>query len=89
MNNEQSKSTQNTNGKKFTGKVVSAKSLKTVIVAFQTVTRHPLYKKAIRRTRRIAVHNESFDLSVGDSVRIGETRPLSRTKHFIVLEKIN
>jgi small subunit ribosomal protein S17 len=82
MNNEKIK------GKIFTGEVVSAKTPKTVIVAIISMHRHPLYKKAVRKTRRFAVHNESLTLAVGDTVRIQETKPISKTKHFIVLEKV-
>ena len=69
--------------------VVSSKTPKTVIVAVQSSYRHPLYKKAVRRTRRFAAHNESFELVMGDKVKMRETKPVSRTKHFIVFEKVN
>lgn len=82
MNNEKIK------GKIFTGVVVSAKTPKTVIVAIVSMHRHPLYKKAVRKTRRFAAHNESLALAIGDNVRIQETKPISKTKHFIVLEKV-
>ena len=73
--------------KVFSGTVVSLATKKTVIVALTKVRRHPLYKKAIKRTRRFAAHNESLTLTVGDKVEIMETRPVSRTKHFIVTKK--
>jgi len=73
--------------KVFSGTVVSLATKKTVIVALTRVRRHPLYKKAIKRTRRFAAHNESLTLTVGDKVEIMETRPVSRTKHFIVTKK--
>jgi len=76
-------------GKVFEGMVVSSKTPKTVIVAVQSSYRHPLYKKAVRRTRRFAAHNESFELVMGDKVKMRETKPVSRTKHFIVFEKVN
>jgi len=75
-------------GKIFTGKVVSAKTAKTIIVAVSSTYTHPLYKKAIRTTRRFSVHNESLAVAVGDTVRIQETKPISKTKHFIVIEKM-
>jgi small subunit ribosomal protein S17 len=75
-------------GKIFTGKVVSAKTPKTIIVAVSSTYQHPLYKKAIRTTRRFSVHNESLTVAVGDTVRIQETKPISKTKHFIVIEKM-
>jgi small subunit ribosomal protein S17 len=75
-------------GKIFTGEVVSTRLTKTVIVAVSSTYRHPLYRKAVRTTRRFSAHNESLELSVGDKVRIRETKPISKTKHFIVIEKI-
>ena len=75
--------------KVFSGTVVSLATKKTVIVALTKVRRHPLYKKAIKRTRRFAAHNESLTLAVGDKVEIMETRPVSRTKHFIVTKKVS
>lgn len=74
--------------KTLTGIIVSQATPKTVIVAVESFKRHPLYKKAVRRTKRFAAHNESLTLAVGDTIRMAETRPLSRTKHFIVTEKI-
>lgn len=74
--------------KTFTGKVVSAKTPNTAIVAVSSTFRHPLYKKAVRRTRRFAVHYESITLTIGDNVEIAEIRPMSRTKHFIVTKKL-
>jgi small subunit ribosomal protein S17 len=75
-------------GKIFTGEVVSNRTPKTVIVAVTSMHRHPIYKKAVRRTRRFPVHNESVQCAIGDTVRIQETKPISKTKHFIVLEKV-
>lgn len=74
-------------GKQLVGEVVAANSPRTIIVAVSTVHRHPLYKKAVKRTVRFAVHNESLAVAVGDHVVIGETKPKSKTKHFIVLAK--
>lgn len=75
--------------KVFSGVVVSAATARTVIVALVRIRRHPLYKKAIKRTRRFAVHNESLTLAVGDKVEIEETKPISRTKHFVVTKKVS
>ena len=75
-------------GKIFTGTVVSAKTPQTVIVMVASTRLHPLYKKLMRRTKRLAVHNPTLTLAEGDTVRIQETKPLSKTKHFIVLEKV-
>ena len=76
-----------TTGKIFDGVVVATKNIKTVIVTVTSTHRHPLYKKAVKTTRRFAAHNDSLTLAVGDHVRIKETRPISKTKHFRVLEK--
>lgn len=75
-------------GKEMIGKVVSTGMNKTVIVAVTHSTRHRLYKKAMRRTKHFAAHNESIAVVKGDHVRIIETKPISKTKHFLVLEKI-
>ena len=72
----------------FIGKVVSVSSAKTVIVEVTHQYRHPLYKKAVNRMKRFAVHNESTPLVVGDNVQIAESKPISRTKHFIVVSKL-
>ncbi len=73
--------------KTVTGRVVSV-SPKTVIVAVVHEFRHPLYEKAVKRTKKFAVHNENTELVVGDNVAIVETRPISRTKHFMVKGKL-
>jgi small subunit ribosomal protein S17 len=72
----------------ITGKVESVKNTKTAIVSVMHEFRHPLYKKAVKRTRRFAVHNEKTELAVGDTVHIKETKPVSKTKHYIVVEKL-
>lgn len=65
------------------GKVISI-GQKTVIVEVSHDFRHPLYKKAVTRTKKMAVHNENANVKVGDTVTIVETRPISRRKHFKV-----
>ncbi len=72
----------------FEGKVVSTKMQKTVVVEVERTFRHPLYKKIIRRQKRFKAHNEKFDLKEGDFIKIRETRPISKDKHFLVIEKI-
>lgn len=74
--------------KTFTGKVVSTKMTKTVVVDVSHIVRHPVYKKALTVTNKFVVHNELPDIAVGDFVKIAETRPISRLKHFKVIEKI-
>ncbi|MCL4363683.1 30S ribosomal protein S17 [Patescibacteria group bacterium] len=70
------------------GKVVSTKMQKTVVVEVERKTTHPAYRKVIVRHKKYKSHNENLELSVGDLVRIEETLPMSKDKHFRVLEKI-
>ena len=69
-----------------TGDVVSDAMDKTVVVRISTQVRHPLYGKIIRRSTKLKAHDESNDAHVGDVVRIVETRPLSKTKRWRVVE---
>jgi small subunit ribosomal protein S17 len=68
------------------GRVVSSKMDKTVVVRVETLRRHPLYKKTIRKTTNFKAHDENNECSLGDVVRIRETRPLSRDKRWRVIE---
>jgi small subunit ribosomal protein S17 len=70
------------------GLVVSDKMDKTVVVVIQELKPHPLYKKVVRSTTRLKVHDESNDAHVGDRVRVVETRPLSKDKRWRVAEII-
>ncbi len=72
--------------KSLVGTVVSDKMEKTVVVAVETTTRHRLYHKIFRRTKRYQAHDDRLDAKVGDQVRILETRPLSRHKRWRVAE---
>jgi small subunit ribosomal protein S17 len=72
--------------KSITGTVVSDKMAKTVIVQVATTTRHRLYKKIMRRTKRYLAHDDRLGAKPGDTVRIVETRPLSRLKRWRVAE---
>lgn len=67
------------------GVVTSDRMQKTVVVEIETVSRHPLYKKTIRRAKTLKAHDEA-GARVGDRVRIAETRPLSRDKRWRVVE---
>ena len=69
-----------------TGVVVSDKMEKTIIVAVTHLKRHPIYHKTVRRTSRFAAHDEANDAKPGDVVRIEETRPLSKTKRWRLIE---
>ncbi len=67
--------------------VVTGKSGdKTVVVRVDRLMKHPLYKKTIRRSKRYHAHDETNEVRVGDKVRIGESRPLSKLKRWTVLE---
>ena len=68
------------------GKVTSDKMEKTVVVENVRKVAHPLYKKYFKKTTKFVAHNENDDAKVGDTVRIMETRPLSKTKRWRVIE---
>jgi small subunit ribosomal protein S17 len=70
------------------GLVVSDKMDKTVVVAVEDRVKHPLYGKVIRRTNKLKAHDEANSAGVGDRVLLMETRPLSATKHWRVVEII-
>lgn len=70
------------------GYVVSDKMDKTVVVAVETLKRHPLYKKTYKRVVKYKAHDEDNKCRVGDKVRIIETRPLSRQKRWRIAEII-
>ncbi len=72
------------------GTVTSDKMDKTIVVAVETLVRHPLYKKTIKRTTRFKTHDENNESRIGDVVKIMETRPLSKEKRWrlvSILEK--
>jgi small subunit ribosomal protein S17 len=71
------------------GLVVSNKMAKTVVVAVETRKVHPLYKKAVRRTKKYKAHDENSACKIGDKVRIVETRPLSKEKRWRVTEIVS
>jgi small subunit ribosomal protein S17 len=62
---------------------------KTVVVAIETKKVHPLYKKAVKVTKKYKAHDENNDCKIGDTVKIIETRPLSREKRWRVIEVIS
>lgn len=68
------------------GKVVSDKNDKTIIVLVETYRRHPLYGKRVKSSKKYVAHDEKNIAKIGDKVRIVETRPLSRTKRFALVE---
>ncbi len=72
--------------KVLVGKVISDKMDKTVTVAVTRQYKHPLYKKIIKRVSKFKAHDEDNGCKAGDTVRIIETRPLSKTKRWVVIE---
>ncbi len=70
------------------GRVVSDKMDKTVTVTVESLVRHPLYKKTIKRTSKFKAHDAENQCTAGDVVRITETRPLSKDKRWRVVEII-
>ena len=74
--------------KERTGIVVSNKMDNTITVAAKFKEKHPIYGKFVSRTKKYHVHDENQECSVGDTVRIMETRPLSKTKRWRLVEII-
>ena len=66
------------------GKVVSASCDKTITVAVVTYKKHPLYKKNVKTTKKYAVHDEEKKAKVGDIVKVVSSRPLSKTKRYVL-----
>jgi small subunit ribosomal protein S17 len=75
--------------KERVGVVVSDKMDKTVVVAIENRSPHPKYKKIVVNTKRYKVHDEENQCKTGDRVRIRETRPMSKTKRWVIAEIIN
>ena len=76
------------NRKTRVGQVVSNKMDKTIVVAMKTKVKHPLYGKTVNKTTKLKAHEENNECNVGDRVRVMETRPLSREKHWRLVEII-
>jgi small subunit ribosomal protein S17 len=68
------------------GKVVSDKMDKTVVVAVETSVRHKVYNKIVKRTYKLKAHDEANECKIGDTVKVMETRPLSKDKRWRVVE---
>lgn len=68
------------------GRVVSDKMDKTIVVAIETLVSHPLYKKSLKRTTKLKAHDENNECGIGDTVKIMETRPLSKDKRWRLVE---
>ena len=71
-----------------TGKVISDKMDKTIVVAVVNRVRHPLYGKIVTRTYKLKAHDENNECGIGDTVRVMETRPLSKDKRWRLVEII-
>lgn len=75
--------------KEFIGTVISIKMKNTIVVEVERMTRHPLYRKTVRSTKHFVAHIENAVVEVGDYVKIAETKPISKTKHFLFIEKVS
>ena len=71
-----------------TGKVISDKMDKTIVVAVQDNVKHPLYGKIVKRTYKLKAHDENNECGIGDTVKVMETRPLSKDKRWRLVEII-
>ncbi|MBR1692342.1 MAG: 30S ribosomal protein S17 [Lachnospiraceae bacterium] len=71
-----------------TGKVVSNKMNKTIVVAVEDHVRHALYNKIVKRTYKLKAHDENNECNIGDTVKVMETRPLSKDKRWRLVEII-
>lgn len=71
-----------------TGKVVSDKMDKTITVAIEDHVKHPLYKKIVKKTYKLKAHDENNECNIGDTVKVMETRPLSKDKRWRLVEII-
>ena len=81
-------SERNNNRKVQIGKVVSDKMDKTIVVAVETYKKHSLYHKRIKYTKKFKAHDENNDAKIGDTVKIMETRPLSKDKNWRLVEVV-
>jgi len=81
-----SKNTGKSRKKEFVGTVKSDKMMKTIVVAIETMKLHPLYKKYVKRLKKIKAHDEKNEAKIGDRVRVIECRPLSREKRWRLVE---
>ena len=71
-----------------TGKVVSNKMQKTIVVAVEDHVKHPLYNKIVKRTYKLKAHDENNECNIGDVVKVMETRPLSKDKRWRLVEVV-
>lgn len=85
---EAAKASRDTNRKERVGIVVSSKMDKSISIAVQRQIKHPIYGKFIKRTTKLMAHDENNEAKEGDTVRIMETRPLSKSKRWRLTEII-
>ena len=76
------------NAKAMVGKVISDKMHKTIVVLVERSVRHPKYGKIMKRRTKVHVHDENNLCKIGDTVRVRESRPISKTKFWMLVEKI-
>ncbi len=72
----------------LTGKVVSDSRDKTIAILVERTVKHPIYKKIIKRSTKVHAHDENNECKIGDKVKVSETAPFSKTKHWILVEII-
>ena len=88
LQKNQGAATERSSRKTRVGMVVSDKMQKTVVVSIERRVQHPVYGKMVRRTKKLKAHDEQNEAKTGDTVRIMETRPLSKDKRWRVVEII-
>ena len=71
-----------------TGKVTSNKMDKTIVVAIEEHVKHPLYNKVVKKTYKLKAHDENNECNIGDTVKVMETRPLSKDKRWRLVEVV-
>ena len=69
-----------------TGKVISNKMEKTIVVAIEDHVKHPLYNKIVKRTYKLKAHDENNECNIGDTVKVMETRPISKDKRWRLVQ---
>jgi len=77
------------NGRTIVGRVISDKMQKTIVVLVERTVKHPKYGKIMRRTTKLHAHDENQVCKIGNTVRIKESRPLSKTKSWVLVEVIS
>ena len=75
----------NTQGRTLTGKVISDKMDKTIVILVQRLVKHELYNKVMKKSTKISAHDENNECHIGDIVTIKETKPISKNKTFVLV----